>query len=84
MFSCLISAIEQGYEQSRGFGGSFIRMQVEAEAREGRLPLGQVLQSRTLEIGRRSAEYQKDDVVAVVSMLKSRSQQGRSYLQEKS
>lgn len=41
-------------------------MEVEAEAREGRLPLGQVFESRKLERGRRSAEIGKDDVVAVI------------------
>ena len=52
----------------------FIRMEVEAEAREGRLPLGQVFESCKLERGRRSSEIQKDDAGAVVSMVKSRSQ----------
>lgn len=44
-------------------------MEVEAEAREGRLPLGQVFESCNLERGRRSAEMYNDDVVAVVSMV---------------
>ena len=83
IFSCLISAIGYRSEQSKNFE-EFIRMEVEAEAREGRLLLGQVFESRKLERGRRSAEIQKDDVVAVVSMVKSRSQRRRSYLQEKS
>ena len=52
----------------------FLRMEVEAEAREGRLPLGQVFESCKLERGRRSSEIQKDDAGAVVSMVKSRSQ----------
>ena len=59
-------------------------MEVEAEAREGRLPLGQVLESCKLERGMRSAETQKDDVVAIISLVKSCSGRRRSYLQEKS
>ena len=43
IFSCLISAIEHRCEQSMMLE-DFIRMEVAAEAREGRLPLGQVLE----------------------------------------
>lgn len=35
-------------------------MEVEAEAREGRLPLGQVFEGCKLERGMRSTEIQKD------------------------
>ena len=59
-------------------------MEVEAEAREGRLPLGQMFESCKLERGMRSAEIQKDDVVAVVPLVKGGSQHRRSYLQEQS
>lgn len=40
-------------------------MEVEAEAREERLPLGQVLESCKLESGRRCVEIQTKGVVAV-------------------
>lgn len=54
----------------------FIRMKVEAEAREGRLPLGQVFESCKLERGRRSVEIQTNDVVAVIFVVESTSQHG--------
>ncbi len=44
IFSCLISAMEHRSERWTT-GEDSIRMEVAAEAREGRLPLGQVLES---------------------------------------
>lgn len=62
----------------------FVRLEAEVEAREGRLPLGQRLENCKLERGMRTAETPKDDIVAAISMAKSGSEHGRSYLQEKS
>lgn len=47
-----------------------MEVEAEAEAREGRLPLGQVFESCKLERGRRSGEIEKDDVVAMNFMVK--------------
>ena len=73
IFSCLISAIGYRPEQSRVLG-EFIRMEVAAEAREGRLPLRQVFEScKYREVGD-PPRFEKDDVVAATAMAKSRSQ----------
>ena len=49
-------------------------MEVEAEAREERLSLGQVFERCKLERGMRAVENQKDDVALVISMVYSCSQ----------
>ena len=49
-------------------------MEVEAEAREERLSLGQVCERCNLERGMRAVEIQKDDVALVISMVYSCSQ----------
>lgn len=49
-------------------------MEVEAEAREERLPLGQVFECCNLERGMRAVEIQKDGVAVLISMAYSCSQ----------
>ena len=49
-------------------------MEFEAEAREERLPLGQVFERCNLERGMRAVEIQKDDVALVISMVDDCSQ----------
>ena len=73
MDSCLISAIGYRYKQLTSLE-ELIRMDVEAEAREKRLPLGQVFERCNVERGMRAVEIQKDDVALVISMVYSCSQ----------
>ena len=46
-----------------------MEVEAEAEAREERLPLGQVFERCNLERGMRAVEVQKDDVALVSSMV---------------
>ena len=41
-------------------------MEIEAEAREERLPLGQVLERCNVERGMRAVEIQRDDIALVI------------------